>query len=537
MTITPKKLGSVDIEILCRFLSQNCANQGELSKEIQVFSRQFIAELRNFGQKAVRKINNQQTLATSFILGCVALFSACTGSNSTAVIATPVSNNGVAQVWVTTADKSKLLAQEADVAIASSTDNSTIINVDATEAYQTMVGVGASFTDASVYLMQNKLAPDARQAIIQDLYSKRGIGLNFARLTIGASDFSRSHYSYDDVPRGQSDPLLNNFSLDPAKSDLLPILKLALAVNPDLKIMASPWSAPGWMKTSYSMIGGTLRPEFYRAFANYLVRYVEAMKAEGVNIFALTMQNEPHFSPTNYPGMVVTDAERANFFANHLGPLMAARLPNTKIFEWDHNWSEPLAATNVLADSEARKYVDAVAWHCYGGSPAAQTQVHDAYPDKDVYFTECSGGQWDTNFGSSLEWQTSNLIIGTMRNWAKGVLFWNLALDEKFGPHLGGCGDCRGVLTINSETGEVTKNVEYYVLGHFGRFVAEGAKRIKSDSAIDGIETVAFLNPDGGRKAIIVLNTNGRTHNFTVRDRAKNINYSLPANSVATIVW
>jgi len=463
--------------------------------------------------------------------------SACAGSNTTATTRPVTTTGAMAKVWVTTADKSKLLSQDPDIAVANSNNADTIINVDATTTYQEMVGVGASFTDASVYLMNNKLSASSRRQLLQDLYSRDGIGLNFARLTIGASDFSRSHYSYNDMPRGQSDPELVNFSIDPAKADLLPILKIALEVNPNLKIMASPWSAPAWMKTSYSMIGGSLRPEFYRSFANYLVRYVEAMKAEGVSIFALTMQNEPHFSPANYPGMQVTDAERANFFANHLGPLLEARLPDTKIFEWDHNWNEPLAAMNVLADSEARKYVSAVAWHCYGGSPAAQTQVRDAYPDKDVFFTECSGGQWDNNFGSSLEWQTSNLIIGTMRNWARGVLLWNLALDEKFGPHLGGCGDCRGVITINSESGEITKNVEYYVLGHFGRFVAEGAKRIKSDTSIHGIESVAFANSTDGAKTIIVLNTNDRTHSFSIKDRAKYINYSLPANSVATIVW
>ena len=442
-----------------------------------------------------------------------------------------------AQIWVTTGDKAKLLSKDADVAVSATPSATTIINVDPSVTYQDFVGVGASITDASAYLIQNKLGASARDDLLKELFTKDGIGLNFTRLTIGASDFSQTHYSYDDVPSGQTDVNLTKFSIDSAKTNLLPVLKSAIALNPSLKIMASPWSPPAWIKTSNSMINGTLRPEFYGAYANYFLKYIQSMKAEGVDIFAITMQNEPSFSPPNYPGMIITAIERANFIKNHLGPLLASQSPNTAIMEWDHNWNLPQEPLDVLADADARKYIDAVAWHCYGGNPSAQSQVHDAFPDKGTYFTECSGGQWDNNFSSSLQWQTSNLIIGTTRNWAKGVLMWNLALDESFGPHLGGCGDCRGVITINSTTGAITRNVEYYVLAHVGKFVNPWAKRIKSDSGIDGIETLAFANPNNGGNVVIVLNTNTVAKDFTIHENAKNINYSLPAHSVATIVW
>lgn len=449
----------------------------------------------------------------------------------------PSATAEIAQIWVTTGDKSRLLDKGSDIELSTATTAPIIINVDAATTYQEFVGIGASLTDASTYLLQTKLSAASRDAIMNELFSKTGIGIDFTRLTIGASDFSQTHYSYDDMPSSQTDLELSRFSIDPARANLLPTIKHAQRINPNLKIMASPWSAPGWMKTSYKMVGGTLRPEFYNVYANYLVRYLEAMKAEGVDIFALTMQNEPSFSPTNYPGMIVTGAERANFYKNHLGPLLESRAPATSIMEWDHNWNLPAEPLSVLADADASKYISAVAWHCYGGSPVAQTTVHNAYPDKGTYFTECSGGQWDANFQSTLQWQTSNLIIGTTRNWAKGVLLWNIALDEKFGPHLGGCGDCRGVITINSQSGEITRNVEYYVLGHIGRFVQPQAKRIKSDSEISGIETVAFTNPNNGGKVIIVLNSNNGAKDIAIRENGQNINFSLNPHSVATIVW
>jgi glucosylceramidase len=401
--------------------------------------------------------------------------------------------------------------------------------------YQEMVGFGAAITDASASLI-NGLPPERREALLRDLFdadSGAGIGLSFTRLTIGASDFSPRHYSFDDMPPGQRDPTLARFSIEPDRADRLPVVRRALAINPQLKIVASPWSAPGWMKTSGSLIGGSLRPDAFGPFAEYLRRYVDAYAALGVPIYALTVQNEPHFEPKDYPGMRLEPPARARFIGEYLGPLLARERIRTLILDWDHNWDEPQSPLRVLADSVARRYVAGVAWHCYGGDVSAQTKVHDAYPAVDTYFTECSGGEWAPSFADNLVWNVRTLIIGATRNWARGVLLWNLALDEHHGPHRGGCGDCRGVVTIDSRSGAVTRNVEYYALAHASRFVRPGARRISSSSGVAGLESVAFRNRDNSR-VLIVVNTAAEARRFVVLWDGRTLVYALPAGAVAT---
>ncbi|MEQ1547973.1 MAG: glycoside hydrolase family 30 beta sandwich domain-containing protein [Chakrabartia sp.] len=412
------------------------------------------------------------------------------------------------------------------------------IRVDTGRHYQVVEGFGASITDASAWLIQNKLNAQQRAALMQDMFDKNtGLGLNLTRVTIGASDFSRSHYSYDDMPDGQTDPLLAKFSIDSAKTTLLPIVRDARAINKTLRVFASPWSAPAWMKTTGSMIKGKLAPEHYDAFARYLQKTLTGFKAEGVPIYALTIQNEPHFQPENYPGMHMTSAERAAFVGRHLGPLLKEQHSEVRILDWDHNWDQPESPLAVLADPAARKYLRGTAWHCYGGDVSAQSQIHEKYPEKETWFTECSGGAWAPDWGGTLSWMTQNLIIGSTRNWAKGVILWNIALDENSGPHMGGCGDCRGVVTINQATGEVTRNVEYYVLGHASRFVRPGAKRIASDTKIDGIETVAFKNPKGGSIVLIALNASKLPRQFSVETGAGWFRAEMAAGSVVTYTW
>ena len=443
---------------------------------------------------------------------------------------------GVA-IWVTTGDQAKLLSREPDVAFSTQdVAGLPVIAVDDTTRYQEMVGFGAAISDAAAINI-NRLTPERREALLRDLFDPdSGIGLSFTRLTIGASDFSPRHYSFDDVPRGANDVTLERFSIEPNRTDVLPVVRRALAINPQLKVMASPWSAPAWMKTSGRLIGGTLRPEAYDEFAEYLRRYVAAYAAEGVPIYALTVQNEPHFEPKDYPGMLLEPPARARFVGRYLGPLFARHQMSTLIFDWDHNWDEPDSPLRVLADSVARRYVAGVAWHCYGGDVSAQTKVHDAFPAVDTYFTECSGGEWAPSFADNLVWNVRTLIVGATRNWARGVLLWNLALDELHGPYTGGCGNCRGVVTINSQTGAVTRNVEYFALAHASRFVRPGARRIESTSVVAGIETVAFRNPDSST-VLIAVNTDVAERRFAVRWRGKTLLYALPAGAVATLRW
>jgi glucosylceramidase len=442
-----------------------------------------------------------------------------------------------AEVWITTADQTHLLSQQPNVQIRSTGASPVTIDVDEATTYQEMVGFGAAMTDASAYLIQQKLGAQ-HDAILHELFGRNpGIGLSFLRVPMGASDFSTHDYSYDDMPAGQTDSTLANFSIDPDHADKLPALKAALAINPQLKLVGSPWSSPGWMKTTGSLIKGTLRPEYYDSFAQYFLKFVKAYSAEGVPIFAVTMQNEPAFEPDNYPGMRLDPPVRAEVIGKHVGPLFEQSGINTLILDWDHNWDLPSSPLAVLADDAARKYVSGVAWHCYAGDVGAQAQVRTAYPTIDAYFTECSGGGWATVFGDNLKYFVGTLIIGSTRGWAKGVALWNLALDENDGPHLGGCGNCRGVITINSATGFVTRNVEYYALAHASEFVRPGAHRIASSTDVGGLQTVAFKNADDGTKVLIVLNTAPGEVSFAVRSAGKIILYALPGGAVATFRW
>ncbi|RFP24259.1 glycosyl hydrolase [Duganella sp. BJB488] len=447
---------------------------------------------------------------------------------------------GKVQAWITTGDQAQLLARGADAAFGAGAKAATVIEVDPSQRYQEMVGFGAAITDASAWLIQNRLNPQQRGALMNDLFGKApGANFSFTRLTIGASDFSRHHYSFDDMPPGQTDPALAHFSIEPNRADVLPVTKAALAINPKLRVMASPWSAPGWMKSTDSLIQGTLKPEAYAPFAAYLSRYVGAYAQEGVPIFALTLQNEPHFEPKDYPGMRVEPAQRAAFIGGHLGPLLAREHPQTRILDWDHNWDEPGSPAAVLQDPVASKYVNGVAWHCYAGDVRVQAALHDRWPDKDTYFTECSGGKWAPVWSDNLNHFARTLVIGATRGWAKGVLLWNLALDENDGPHLGGCKDCRGVVTIDSRDGKVTRNEEYYALAHASRFVRQGARRIASTSGYDDLDTVAFRNADDGSVALLVVNSAKTPRSFAVRlaPGQRSFSYTLPAASVATFTW
>ncbi len=453
---------------------------------------------------------------------------------------------GTARLWLTTPDRSRLLERQADLVAVSrdsapstTTTPGTRITVDRSQRFQTMVGFGAAITDAAAELIQQRIPAVERAALVQELFGRTdgGAGFSFVRLTIGASDFSRSHFTYDDLPSGSRDVALAHFSIDSARRDVLPLVRSARAINPQLTVMATPWSAPAWMKSSQSLITGTLEPGAYPAFAEYLRRYVEAFGREGVPIALLTVQNEPHNEPKDYPGMRFTAPQRATFIGTHLGPLFAARGVRTRILDWDHNWDEPQSPMEVLRDTVARRYVSGVAWHCYAGDVSAQSQLHAAFPDKETYFTECAGGAWAPDFGANLRWNMKTLVIGATRNWARGVVLWNLALDTHHGPHLGGCNDCRGVLTVDSATGRVTRNEEYYALAHASRFVRPGATRIASDTGVDDLDTVAFSNADDASVVLLVVNSATVARRFLIGDGRYSFPASIPAGAVATFVW
>ena len=452
---------------------------------------------------------------------------------------TPPLDGPEVAVWITTADYRKALEPSRPVTFDTMAPAKLHIAVDDSRRYQEMLGYGASLTDSSAWLIQHKLDGTQREALLKELFGHEdgGLGLSFSRLTIGASDFSRHHYSLNDTPDGKPDNGLEYFSIDENRGDVIPVARAMLAINPRLKIMASPWSAPGWMKDSNSLIQGRLLPRYYDAFSRYLLKYVDAYAAEGIPIFALTVQNEPDFEPADYPGMRLNAPERARLIGDHLGPMLAGRGNAPLIFDWDHNWDKPQEPLAVLSDPAAGKFVDAVAWHCYGGDVSAQTPVHAAFPDKDVYMTECSGGDWEPVRSGGLTLQARQIVIQTTRHWARGVLFWNLALDENRGPHAGGCDTCRGVVTIDSRSGAITRNDEYYALAHASRFVRPGAHRIESNETGGDLDNVAFRNADDGSLVLLVTNSSKHARTLSVAHAGKTFRYRLPARSLATFTW
>jgi len=441
-----------------------------------------------------------------------------------------------ASVWLTTADETQKLAAQPEIEAAGPAVGDEAVTIDTMKRFQRIQGFGASITDASAQLL-SQLSEDKRKATMADLFGRQndGLGMSFTRLTVGASDFSPDHYSYDDTPGNVPDPELKHFTIDYARKYVLPRTREALAINPDLLVMISPWSAPAWMKTSKSLIQGQLAPEHYPAFANYLARTVEEFGREGVPVKMLTIQNEPDFEPADYPGMRVNSPDRAIIIGRHVGPTFEKRGLKVQILDYDHNWDNPEMPWTVLADPVARRYVTGVAWHCYEGDVPAQSQVHDAFPDKDTWFTECSGGEWAPKFGETLGWMTSKLIIGGANHWSRGTLVWNLALDPKFGPHKGGCGNCRGVITIDPATDTVTRNVEYYALGHASRFVLPDAYRTLTTVSGTDVEAASFVNADKSRVAVLYRKAGEGAVNVAIDGQRYSVN--MPKGSVATLRW
>ena len=455
-------------------------------------------------------------------------------------LAAPSASNGVS-VWMTTADLQTHLAQQGGVQFSTGNASGIVkITVNENQVDQQMDGFGASLTDGSAWLIYNKMSKGQRDDLMARLFSPvDGIGLDFLRQPMGASDLttpSSGEYSYDDMPQGQTDPNLTHFSIAHDEAYIIPLLKQALRINPNLKIMATPWSPPGWMKSTDSMEGGTLNPGAYTPYANYFVKFIQAYQAQGIPIYAVTAQNEPLYQPVGYPGMSFPANQEANFIANYLAPAFAANHITTKILGYDHNWDTPSYPTTLLSDANTNAALAGTAWHCYAGAVEAQTQVHNAYPNKDTYETECSGGQWEGNNGLA---GTTNLLIGATRNWSKSVVRWGLALDPNGEPNLGtgaSCSQCRGVVTIDQSNGQITYNGDYYGLGQASKFLQTGAMRIDSSAGSNEVSDVAFKNPDGS-KVLVVYNAAANQQRFDVQWGGQWFSYSLPAGAVVTFKW
>ena len=445
-------------------------------------------------------------------------------------------------VWLTTPDQVNLLTPQSPARFGpDSGSNPLTIDLDESTRYQVMDGFGASLTDASASLMTNALSPTARTQLMMRLFDRtNGIGLSYLRQPMGASDFARSNYTYDDVPAGQTDVSLAKFSIAHDKAYILPLVAQAQQINPGLRVMATPWTAPAWMKSNASLFGGSLKADAVTltAYANYFVAFIQQYTAAGVPIQRITSQNEPLNTSATYPTMYMDATQQATFIAGYLAPALARAGLATQIATYDHNWDNPSNPETVLG-SAAGAFVSGSAWHCYAGNPSAMTQVHTMYPTKGIYFTECTANELSMSFASNLKWDMENLIIGGPLNWAQSITKWNIALDSHDGPQNGGCTTCRGLVTIDDTVSPavVSFNYDYYTLGHISKFVRPGAFRIGATTFGSGsIQDVAFLNPDGSR-VLIVANDDAIAHTFKVRSGAQSFSYSLDAGAAATFTW
>jgi glucosylceramidase len=436
--------------------------------------------------------------------------------------------------WMTKSDQSVLLAKQSTVlAFGTTANNLPNIEVDSSTAYQSVDGFGFTLTGGSAYLMK-QMSDAQRATLLNEIFSNdiNGIGVSYLRVSIGASDLSPTVFSYDDMPAGQTDVTLANFNLSRDTTDVIPVLKQILAINPNIKIMGSPWSPPAWMKDNENSKGGQLLPQYYGVYAQYFVKYIQQMAARGISINAVTIQNEPQHGGNN-PSMLMSAAQQADFIKNHLGPAFQAASINTKIIVWDHNCDNPNYPITVLNDAGAKQFIDGSAFHLYAGDISALSTVRAAHPDKNLYFTE----QWtgaNGSFDGDFKWHVKNVMIGSMRNWSKVALEWNLANDPGFGPHTpGGCTECKGAITISASN--YTKNVGYYIVAQLSKFVPAGSTRIASTES-GSLSSVAFKTA-AGKKVLIVLNDNTTGMAFNIKYKGKWVMTSLPAGSAATYIW
>ena len=470
-------------------------------------------------------------ISSVLVVGLLSLQSNCSRDKTN-----PGNNSGTTSLtistWVTKGDKSALLQKQSDQTFGTVSNSFPTIEVDSTQTFQTIDGFGYALTGGSAYLI-DKLSSADKSSLLNELFGSgsNSIGVSYLRISIGASDLNASVFSYDDMPAGQTDVNLAQFSLSQDMIDLIPVLKQILAINPNIKILATPWSPPVWMKDNGSSIGGSLQSQYYDAYARYFVKYIQQMQANGITITAITPQNEPLYGGNN-PSMLMTAAQEATFIKNNLGPAFQSAGINTKIIVYDHNCDRPDYPITILNDATARSFVDGSAFHLYAGDISALTTVHDAYPEKNVYFTE----QWtagNASFDGDLKWHLKNVIIGTIRNWGKVALEWNLANDASYNPHTpGGCTECKGAVTIDAG---ISRNVSYYIVAHASKFVPPASVRIASN-IVGELYNVAFKIPDG-RKVLIVINNGAANSSFNIKYKGQWVTSGLAAGSVGTYVW
>jgi glucosylceramidase len=446
-------------------------------------------------------------------------------------LAPPRAPSGPIRVWQTTGTERHAarpdISWEAGAARAA-----TDILLDPQHRKQEVLGFGGAFTDAATYMF-NQLAPDARAALFHELFHPTEMNLSVGRTCIGSSDYSTKAYSYDDSPT--PDPELTKFSIAHDRQWILPMLREARKVNPELFLLSSPWSPPGWMKDNNSLLGGTIRRRYLRQYANYMTRFVEAYAAEGVTVDAVTSQNEVDTDQdSRMPQCTWPQEIEVQFVGEFLGPAFVKAGVRTRIWLIDHNYNLWGRALAMMQDDAVRRYADGFAWHGYLGTPQEMTRVHEAYPDKHAYWTEGGPDIIDPKYQT--DWtKWASQFAGIMRNWSRCIIAWNLALDEKGKPNIGPF-PCGGVVTIDSRTKAVTRSGQYWAFAHYSRHVRRGARVLEATGGPASVSHVAFENPDGSRVVVLTNAGNSATGlRVVLGDGVAEV--SLPGDSVTTLAW
>lgn len=450
--------------------------------------------------------------------------------------ASEAATRGPVRVWATFRDRRYAQAEPLAWKPATEVAADAIV-VDPGTAKQQVLGFGGAMTDATCYVL-SQLTETERHSVMHDLFAPGEMALNVCRTCIGSSDYSRTAYTFDESD--QPDPELKKFSIDHDKAYILPVLRDARKANPEMFLFSSPWSPPGWMKSGGSMLGGAMRKLSYEPYARYFLKFLEAYKAEGVTINAVTVQNEVDADQDGrMPACLWGQEYEVEFVKSYLGPLLRKAGSPTKIWVLDHNYNLWGRAVDELSDPDAYEYIDGIAWHGYAGDVTAMTRVHDAFPHKNAYWTEggpdITAPDYQTDFT-----QWAETFNGIFQNWARSITAWNIALDEKGKPNIGPF-SCGGVITIDNATHKITRSGQYWAFAHYSKHVRRGARVIATNGVgTDAANTASvthagFRNPDGS--FVVVLANRGAEKRVQLVMGSSALEVDLPADSVHTLQW
>jgi glucosylceramidase len=438
---------------------------------------------------------------------------------------------GSITVRVTAADKRYALVDPLRWRRASGKTGTNTIVLQPGRKLQPILGFGAALTDAACYMI-NQMPVAAREELLHELFDPKQMGFSVCRLCIGSSDYARTLYSYDE---GEPDPQLERFSIEHDRAYILPIVRRVREINPDLFLFASPWSPPNWMKDNNSMLGGTIRAHYLDAYANYFVKFLQAYQAEGVEVNAVSSQNEVDTDQdSKMPACLFPQEIEVRYVGECLGPAIERAGLKAKIWLLDHNYNLWGRAISELDEAEVNRYTKAIAWHGYLGKPEWAAKVLAAHPDTEMYWTE--GGQhFDDEDYASCWSKWSSRFTGILRNGMRCIIAWNMALDETGKPNIGPY-KCAGLVTIHSQTNEVDRSGQYWAFAHYSRAMRRNAVVIGSEGEVTNVQHVAVVNPDG-QYAVVLTNSGKAPTTVQLRDGSSAVKVDLPADSITTLTW